>query len=152
MMTTDEILEQLPFSDPYLFVDELHYVHEEGASGSYTFRQDLSFYQGHFKDAPVTPGAILIEVMAQIGGSSLGIYLSCQKNGGPNAAQLCLASSYEAAFFLPVFPGERVTVVSEKVYFRFNKLKFKVSMVNSAGKTICKGVFTGMIKAKDDEK
>ncbi|ACU06815.1 (3R)-hydroxymyristoyl-[acyl carrier protein] dehydratase [Flavobacteriaceae bacterium 3519-10] len=148
MSITANILQQLPFSEPYLFVDELHYVNDEGASGSYTFRRDLPFYQGHFKDAPVTPGAILIEVMAQIGGSSLGIYLSSQENGGQNPPQLCLASSYEASFFLPVYPGERVTVVSEKVYFRFNKLKFKVQMVNSSGSIICRGVFTGMLKAR----
>ena len=35
--------------------------------GYYTFKNDEYFYQGHFKDNPITPGVILTEVMAQIG-------------------------------------------------------------------------------------
>ena len=46
-----------------------------GAEGFYTFKEDEYFYQGHFKDNPITPGVILTEVMAQIGVVCLGIYL-----------------------------------------------------------------------------
>ena len=43
--------------------------------------------------------------------------------------QIALSDS-NIDFFLPVFPEETVTVVSEKVIFRFNKLKCKVKMLN----------------------
>ncbi|HAD95804.1 MAG TPA: hydroxymyristoyl-ACP dehydratase, partial [Cryomorphaceae bacterium] len=61
------ILDQLPYDQPFLFVDKLHTLTEEGAEGAYTFTQNADFYRGHFKDNPITPGVILTECMAQIG-------------------------------------------------------------------------------------
>jgi len=54
-------------------------------------------------------------------------------------------SSAEVEFLLPVFPGEKVTVVSRKKYFRFNKLKCEVEMQNGQGKIVCRGVIAGLI-------
>ena len=36
-------------------------------------------------------------------------------------------------FLKPVFPAQKVTVLSEKVYFKFNKLNCKVQMENEEG-------------------
>ncbi len=69
------IVELLPYDHPFLFVDELTAINENGSEGHYTFREDEYFYRGHFKDRPVTPGVILTECMAQIGLVCLGIYL-----------------------------------------------------------------------------
>ena len=74
-MKSDEILKYLPYQRPFLFVDELTEISENGIIGSYTFPVDSFFYKGHFKDHPVTPGVILTEVMAQIGVVCLGIFL-----------------------------------------------------------------------------
>ena len=73
-MTKKEIISKLPYSKPFLFVDELLHIDENGVEGTYTFDENLDFYKGHFKDNPVTPGVILTEVMAQIGLVCLGIY------------------------------------------------------------------------------
>ena len=70
-----EIISQLPYSEPFLFVDEITSITENGAVGNYSFDENSYFYKGHFKDNPVTPGVILTEVMAQIGVVCLGIYL-----------------------------------------------------------------------------
>ena len=78
-MTTQEIIEKIPFSQPYLFVDELESVSIKGAKGSFTYNEDLDFFRGHFNGHPVVPGAILIETMGQIGGTCLGIYLASLK-------------------------------------------------------------------------
>lgn len=147
IMTPQEILKKLPFSDPYLFVDSLHYVNEKGASGSFRFKEDLDFYKGHFNDFPVTPGAILIEVMAQIGGASLGIYLNSLESPEHDEGKASLATTYQVEFFKPVFPNQKVTVTSEKIYFRFGKLKYKVVMINEQEEKICQGIFSGMFKA-----
>jgi|SRR5690606_1885871 len=146
-MTPEEIFLKLPFSHPYLFVDEIHYVNENGASGSFHFKEDLGFYKGHFKDFSVTPGAILIEVMAQIGGACLGIYLNSIETGGKDDGKASLASSYQVEFYKPVFPNEKVTVTSEKIYYRFGKLKYKVIMNDEKGEKICEGIFSGMFKS-----
>jgi len=136
------ILDQLPYSEPFLFVDALETVNEDGVTGSYTFREDSYFYAGHFKDNPVTPGVILTECMAQIGLVCFGIYLlSDQITEGVNIA----LSNSNVDYLLPVFPNEKITVISEIEYFRFNKLKCKVKMINSENKVVCKGVISGMI-------
>ena len=141
-MKKKEIISKLPYSKPFLFVDELLHLDENGVEGTYTFDENLDFYKGHFKDNPVTPGVILTEVMAQIGVVCLGIYLL---NDGFNENTSIALTATEIDFIKPVFPNEKVTVVSEKIYFRFGKLKCKVSMKNEKGETVCNGIIAGMI-------
>lgn len=144
-MRSQEIIDILPYEEPFLFVGELLDISETGITGTYRFDKNSFFYQGHFKDHPVTPGVILTETMAQIGVVCLGIYLM-RKKPGPSLPQIALSSN-QVDFYLPVFPGERVRVVSEKIYFRFNKLKCKVKMFNEKDALVCKGTIAGMIKS-----
>lgn len=146
-MVYQQILSQLPYSQPFLFVDQLTAVDENGARGNFLFREDSYFYKGHFKGNPVTPGVILTECMAQIGLVCLGIFLlNSDSNEGPSKLAKIALSSAEVEFLAPVFPGEKVEVTSEKVYFRFNKLKCRTLMKDSEGKVVCKGIISGMIK------
>lgn len=140
-MTSKEILLKLPYSKPFLFVDEIINVNENGVEGCFTFNENLDFYKGHFKNNPITPGVILIETMAQIGLVCLGIYLLKNKNTEPKIA----LTSSEIEFLKPVFPKEKVIVISEKVYFRFGKLKCKVKMMNAENEEVCSGFISGMI-------
>jgi len=75
-MNKQEIILKLPYSKPFLFVDEILTIDENRVEGTFTFDENLDFYKGHFKDNPVTPGVILTETMAQIGLVCLGIYLN----------------------------------------------------------------------------
>ena len=144
MVPYQHILDKLPYSKPFLFVDQLISVSEEGASGNYTFRKDEYYYQGHFKDNPITPGVILTECMGQIGVVCLGIHLVSLENNPAEAKQLALSSS-AIDYLAPVLPGETVTVRSEKEYFRFGKLKCRVKMMNSKNVVVCQGTISGMI-------
>ncbi|MFZ4105823.1 3-hydroxyacyl-ACP dehydratase FabZ family protein [Flavobacterium sp.] len=141
-MNYSEIISQLPYSEPFLFVDEITSITENGAVGNYTFDENLYFYKGHFKDNPVTPGVILTEVMAQIGVVCLGVFLL---NNDINRNTVIALTSNEIEFLKPVYPKEKVTVISEKVYFRFGKLKCKVRMINKLGIEVCSGTIAGMI-------
>jgi 3-hydroxyacyl-[acyl-carrier-protein] dehydratase len=85
--------------------------------------------------------------MAQIGLVCLGIYITADMESC-RGRSFALTSS-EVAFRLPVFPGEKVTVISEKVYFRFGKLKCKVKLQNKEGKEVCSGTISGMILKTD---
>lgn len=146
MRTKTEILEILPYSEPFLFVDEIIRIDENSCEGTYLFKESLPFYQGHFKDYPVTPGVLLTECCAQIGLVCLGIYLK-SKIITKSQQQVSVAmTSTEMEFLRPVFPGQGVRVCSEKVYFRFEKLKCKVVMYDSDQNVICKGVISGMLK------
>jgi 3-hydroxyacyl-[acyl-carrier-protein] dehydratase len=141
-MNKQEIISKLPYSKPFLFVNELLHIDENGAEGTYTFDENLDFYKGHFKDNPITPGVILTEVMAQIGLVCLGIYLL---NDRFNKNTLIALTSNEIDFSKPVFPNEKVRVISEKIYFRFGKLKCKVTMKNKKNEVVCSGTIAGMI-------
>jgi len=146
----ETIIQLLPYQAPFLFVEELTYISENRSEGYYTFKNDEYFYQGHFKDKPITPGVILTEVMAQIGVVCLGIYLLKKDLSEIKRPQIALTNS-EVDFFLPVKPKERVKVVSEKIYFRFNKLKCKVQLFNSKNELVCKGMISGMLKVMNNE-
>ena len=136
-----EILNKLPYSKPFLFVDEIISIDDNGAVGSFLFDENLYFYEGHFKNNPITPGVILIETMAQIGLVCFGIYLLKNENKNINFAM----TSSEIDFLKPVFPNKKVIVYSEKVYFRFGKLKCKVRMENANNEIVCSGTISGMI-------
>ncbi|OIV40432.1 3-hydroxyacyl-ACP dehydratase FabZ family protein [Flavobacterium johnsoniae] len=144
-MKLTDITALLPYSKPFLFVDELLHVDENSVSGTYTFKEDLDFYKGHFKDNPVTPGVILTETMAQIGLVCLGIYLLSDTF---NKDTVVAFTSADMQFLKPVYPNEKVTVISQKIFFRFGKLKCDVVMKNEAGQEVCKGILSGMITNK----
>jgi 3-hydroxyacyl-[acyl-carrier-protein] dehydratase len=145
MMNAKTIISKLPYSKPFLFVDEILLVDMNHIIGEYTFREDEYFYSGHFKEHPVTPGVILTECMAQIGLVSFGIYLLSGEIG--ENVQIAMSST-DIDFLKPVYPGETVSVYSEKIYFRFNKLKCKVQMKNSEDVIVCKGSISGMLIPK----
>ena len=147
-MNSQEILLKLPYSKPFLFVDEIINIDENSVEGNFSFNENLDFYKGHFKNNPITPGVILTEVMGQIGLVCLGIYLT--KN--QESETLFVLTSSEIDFLKPVYPNEKVIVFSEKVYFRFGKLKCKVKMINADNQIVCSGFISGMITKNLNQK
>lgn len=149
-MTSKDITSLLPYEYPFLFVDDLTTISDDGVTGHYTFKETEYFYTGHFKENPITPGVILTECMAQIGLVCLGIYLMRAKLSEDFKPQIALTSS-QIDFFLPVLPGEKVIVISEKIMFRFNKLKCNVKLFNEKNELICRGTISGMIKPSNHD-
>jgi len=148
-MSYQEIIDILPYSDPFHFVDGIDELDDNGIKGHYTFRSDEFFYKGHFKDYPITPGVILTECIAQIGLGCFGIYLINDPEFAKKT-KIALVHS-EMNFFKLVYPNEKVTVHSEKIYYRFQKLKCKVKMLNETGEVICSGTISGMINKQLNE-
>lgn len=141
-MNGQEIIAALPYSDPFLFVDEIEEVTASSIRGNYTFPIDSFFYGGHFKNNPITPGVILTEAMAQIGLVSLGIYLLRDKD----LTNLQVAfTSADVSFIKPVFPNEKISVLSDLKYFRFNKLKCNIKLYNQENELAAEGVLAGML-------
>ena len=143
-MTSKEIIAALPYSSPFLFVDEIEAVSKNGITGNYTFKESEFFYSGHFINNPVTPGVILMECMAQIGLVSLGIYLMGDKVNNEEF-QIAFTSS-QMEFLKPVLPNEKITVISKIEYFRFSKLKCKIKSFDSKKDLVCEGVLSGMLR------
>jgi 3-hydroxyacyl-[acyl-carrier-protein] dehydratase len=144
-MNQTEIIKQLPYQKPFLFVDELTEISNNGIIGNYTFQENEFFYEGHFKNNPITPGVILTETMAQIGVVCLGIYLLKGEISSEEKTLKIALTSNQVDFYKPVLPNEKVTVIAEKEYFRFHKLKCKVKMMNEKNELVCRGTISGMI-------
>ena len=148
-MTHQEIVQKLPYDDPFLFVDRITEVSQKHIEGEYTFKDSCDFYKGHFVNFPVTPGVILLECMMQVGLVSLGIYLLRDKSFDLKSNSTVAMVENNARFYKPVFPNEKVTVKSDLEYFRFHKLKSKVKMFNVKDELVCEGVFSGILKPGD---
>lgn len=152
MGSYQHILDALPFSEPFLFVDSITSVNEDSIEGKFTFQSDMEYYRGHFTDYAVTPGTLLTECCAQIGLVCFGIYLLRNETAIEQEKKpMVVLSSSEMEFYQMVLPGETVRVTSEKVYFRFGKLKCFVRMHNAPGQLICKGTLAGMLKRDQNE-
>lgn len=148
----DQVLNHLPYKSSFRFVDNISELGEDGVTGDYTLREDAFFYEDHFVGNPVTPGVILTEIMAQIGLVVLGIFLilkESEQGFSGDEPMFPLLASTEVSFHKMVLPGQKVTVISKKQYFRFGKLKCYVEMRDTADELIAKGVFSGIVKKVD---
>ena len=66
----EDIKNLIPHRYPFLLVDKiLDIVPFESATGIKNVTINENFFQGHFADNPVMPGALILESMAQSAGS-----------------------------------------------------------------------------------
>lgn len=144
-MTPEEVLTKVPQQAPFRFLDNIIELNENTITGEYTFKQDEYFYKGHFPGDPVTPGVILTEAMAQTGVVALGLYLlSLKVPEDELSSWTTFFTECEMEYYLPVLPGEKVTIKGEKVYFRRMKLKSKVRLYLANGDLAAEGTVAGV--------
>ena len=64
----EQIMEVIPHRDPFLLIDEINEV-EPGVRAVATkyIKEDDFWFKGHFPEYPVTPGVLMIEMLAQTG-------------------------------------------------------------------------------------
>lgn len=138
----ENILCLLPYKKPFLFVDELTSIDDEGVTGHYTIQENEFYLAGHFPGNPVVPGVILTEIMCQIGLVPLAIHLMKMDE---DAKILPAFTSAQVDFLSKVIPNDQLIVESKKVYFRFGKLKCSVSCKKADGTIVAKGELSGMV-------
>lgn len=144
-LMAEEILSYVPQQKPFRFIDEITLMNENQIVGNYTFKVDEIFYAGHFPHQPITPGVILLESMGQVAVVAFGIYLlSLEIESTEIKNWLTLFTDAEVEFAKPVYPGEKVIVKGEKVFWRRKKLRTKIEMHNLEGDLIASAIASGM--------
>ncbi|AZQ44369.1 3-hydroxyacyl-ACP dehydratase FabZ family protein [Nonlabens ponticola] len=137
----DKIVANLPYGDGFKFVDKILELSNDHVIGVYRFRESEYFYKHHFNTKPVTPGVILQECMAQIGLACLGSHLVKERAIKP---QFVFTEAH-VNFINLVLPNTTVIVSARKEYFKFNKLKVAVQMLDENEQKIAEGFLSGMI-------
>jgi 3-hydroxyacyl-[acyl-carrier-protein] dehydratase len=107
-----QIINILPHRYPFLLVDRvLEMDLEKGyilAQKNVTFNEP--FFQGHFPDAPIMPGVLILEALAQAG----GILVHLKSKGDKIAI---LLNVNHAKFRQPVKPGDVLLLRGQGLHF-----------------------------------
>jgi 3-hydroxyacyl-[acyl-carrier-protein] dehydratase len=144
-VTTAELLDLMPQTQPFRFIDHVLEVDESHIVASYRFREDASYYAGHFPGSPITPGVIVLEAMAQCGLVLHGIYLLAREVAPQELkAYRTLFSSAQIEWSSPVYPGDSIVIRGEVLAWRRRRMRTRVESRNEKGELVAAGEVAGI--------
>src|SRR6266446_1322902 len=113
ILDSEAIKKLLPHRYPFLFVDRIIELKPlERIVGIKQVSINESFFQGHFPGAPVMPGVLVIEALAQC-----GAILALREIADRDQKLVLFTGIREARFRRPVVPGD--TLLLEVTALRF---------------------------------
>ena len=126
VMTAQDILKALPHRYPFILIDRVLEIHEgDGTSRvgrKITAIKNVTlnepYFMGHFPDAPVMPGVLILETMAQAG--ALAYF---RKTDPP--MDVAIVGVRDAKFRKRVVPGDTLKIVVEVMKDRTNMILLK---------------------------
>lgn len=97
----EQIKELIPHREPFLLIDEINEMEPGKRVLATTYIKEEDFwFKGHFPDYPVTPGVLIIEMLAQAGAAAM---LALPENKGKIGL---FAGIDKAKFRRQVVPGD----------------------------------------------
>ncbi|MAU96984.1 MAG: 3-hydroxyacyl-[acyl-carrier-protein] dehydratase FabZ [Fulvimarina sp.] len=141
------VMELLPHRYPFLMVDRIVDIDRDmSAVGIKNVTANEPHFLGHFPSAPVMPGVLIIEGMAQTAGA-----ICTLARGGDAPALVYFMTIDNAKFRKPVVPGDRLEYHVRQTKKRGNIWKFDcVARVDD--QKVAEASVSAMLLPRDDAK
>ncbi len=124
-----KIMELLPHRYPFILVDRIvEMVPDERVVGLKNVTINEPFFQGHFPGAPIMPGVLIIEAMAQVG----AILVNASRSEEKRKELIYFMGIDKARFRKPVVPGDQLI-------FEIIPIKRRANVFKMSGKATVDG-------------
>lgn len=122
LLDVTRIMEMIPHRYPMLLIDRVIAADpNQSCTALKNVTINESFFQGHFPGAPVMPGVLIIEAMAQTA-AALVVHSAGKELEGKLVYFMAIDG---AKFRKPVVPGDQMHITVVKIQNRRNVWKFK---------------------------
>lgn len=140
-MNIEKILDILPHRYPFLLVDRvISCIPGESIHAYKNVSINEPFFQGHFPGAPIMPGVLILEALAQAG----GLLAASSIEGSLNDKLFLFTGLDHVKFRKQVVPGDRLDLHCENMRMKMKMCKMDAkAMVD--GKLACEAVITAAI-------
>lgn len=135
-MTIEEIKEVIPHRYPFLLVDRVLDMEEEKITAIKNVTGNEEFFNGHFPGAPIMPGVLQVEALAQAG----AIMLMKNAVDDPEKHLMVFTGIKNCKFRKQVVPGDQLKLEVELGSMRRN-------FVTMVGKATVDGEVTCELEA-----
>jgi len=122
VLDINEIMKLLPHRYPMLLVDRILAISDDGKriTGLKNVSANEQFFQGHFPGAPVMPGVLIVEAMAQC-----AAVLFLREIEDRDKKLFLFGGVDKARFRKPVFPGDQLILECEVLQKRASTVKVR---------------------------
>lgn len=142
MMNINEVQKRIKQRPPFQMIEKVLEVEDdEYAKGIKCVSVNEPYFAGHFPDAPIMPGVLVIEACAQL------CSITMESQGTEDDKVYVLLKCEEFKFLRPVIPGDCLEIEVRKESGGAGLVKFNAK-VTVDGKVKAKGIlaFTSMNK------
>lgn len=117
--TQHYLYSRIPHRPPFLWLDEIIDINEEGIRARKTIPEQLELFQGHYPDYPIMPGVLLCEAVFQAGAVYISELMHKQQHQEGEPGHIggipVLTRILNARFKREVGPGDTIEIAASLV-------------------------------------